>query len=270
MMREFRVDANVGRPQVAYRETISRAGQGRRPLRPPDRRHGPVRPRGLKLEPQEKGAGYEFVDKIVGGAVPREYIQSVDAGHPRGHGDGRLRRLPGRRRQGRRCIDGSYHEVDSSEMAFKIAGSMAVKDAFAKADPAILEPIMKVEVTCPRSSWATSSAISTVAAGRSRAWSRAGDAGRPGVRAAGPDVRLRDRPAVDDPGPRHVTRWNSIITPRSRPTWPRNSSRSRRSSRSTAPSEERETHDGQEEVRAHQAARQRRHDRARRPRQDDA
>ncbi len=103
----------------------------------------------IKMEPREKGAGYEFEDKIVGGIIPREYIKPIDAGHPRGAGDRHLRRLSRSSTSRPRSFDGSYHEVDSSEMAFKIAGSMAVKDAFSKGDPTILEPIMRVEVTMP-------------------------------------------------------------------------------------------------------------------------
>ena len=100
----------------------------------------------IRIEPQEKGAGYEFVDKIVGGTIPREYIKSVDAGIREALETGIYAGFPVVDVKAT-LFDGSYHEVDSSEMAFKIAGSMAVKDAFAKASPAILEPIMRVEVT---------------------------------------------------------------------------------------------------------------------------
>ena len=149
MVREFKVAANIGKPQVSYRETIRRAGRGQRPLRPPDRRQGPVRPRrASSSSPAEKGAGYEFVDKIVGGTIPREYIkpsthgirEALETGIYAGYPMVDVRAT---------LFDGSYHEVDSSEMAFKIAGSMAVKDAVHKADPVVLEPIMRVEVTMP-------------------------------------------------------------------------------------------------------------------------
>ena len=102
----------------------------------------------IKLEPAEKGAGYEFIDKIVGGTIPREYIKSVDAGIRETLATGIYAGFPVVDVKAT-LFDGSYHEVDSSEMAFKIAGSMAVQDAFGKADPAILEPIMRVEVTMP-------------------------------------------------------------------------------------------------------------------------
>jgi elongation factor G len=148
MVREFRVAANVGKPQVSYRETIRRAADGNGRFVRQTGGRGQYGHAVIKLEPGEKGSGYEFVDKIVGGAIPREYIKSVDAGIREALDTGVYAGFP--------VVDvkvtlhdGSYHEVDSSEMAFKIAGSMAVKDAFDKADPTILEPIMRVEVTMP-------------------------------------------------------------------------------------------------------------------------
>jgi elongation factor G len=148
MVREFKVAANVGKPQVSYRETVRRAAEG-------NGRH--VRQTGgkgqyghavIKLEPQEKGAGYEFVDKIVGGTIPREYIKPIDQGIREALQTGIFAGFPVVDVKVT-LFDGSYHEVDSSEMAFKIAGSLAVKDAFDKADPAILEPVMRVEVIMP-------------------------------------------------------------------------------------------------------------------------
>src|SRR5512141_1237682 len=148
MIREFKVAANIGKPQVSYRETVRRAAEGNGRFVRQTGGKGQYGHAVIKLEPQEKGAGYEFVDKIVGGTIPREYIKSVDAGIRETLETGIYAGFP--------VVDvkvtlhdGSYHEVDSSEMAFKIAGSMAVKDAFSKADPAILEPIMRVEVTMP-------------------------------------------------------------------------------------------------------------------------
>jgi elongation factor G len=148
MIREFKVAANIGKPQVSYRETIRRAAEGNGRFIRQTGGKGQYGHAIIKLEPQEKGAGYEFVDKIVGGTIPREYIKSVDAGIREALETGIYAGFP--------VVDvkvtlhdGSYHEVDSSEMAFKIAGSMAVKDAFSKADPAILEPIMRNEVTMP-------------------------------------------------------------------------------------------------------------------------
>src|SRR5512141_3177604 len=148
MIREFKVAANIGKPQVSYRETIRRAAEGNGRFVRQTGGKGQYGHAVIRLEPQEKGAGYEFVDKIVGGTIPREYIKSVDAGIRETLETGIYAGFPVVDVKAT-LHDGSYHEVDSSEMAFKIAGSMAVKDAFSKADPAILEPIMRVEVTMP-------------------------------------------------------------------------------------------------------------------------
>jgi len=149
MMREFKVDANVGRPQVAYRETIKRrvekiegkfirqsGGKGQ---------YGHVV---INMMPAEAGQGFVFEDKIVGGVVPREYIGPVEQGIKEALENGVLAGYP--------MVDvrvelvyGSYHDVDSSEMAFKIAGSMAFKEAARQAHPALLEPMMNVEVVVP-------------------------------------------------------------------------------------------------------------------------
>jgi elongation factor G len=149
MLREFRVDANVGKPQVAYRETI------KKPVQKIEERY--IRQTGgrgqyghvvLNLEPTGPGGGYEFVDKITGGVIPKEYIPSVDAGIQDAMQSGVLAGYP--------VVDiratlvyGSYHDVDSSEMAFKIAGSMCFKKAARAAQPVLLEPIMAVEVVTP-------------------------------------------------------------------------------------------------------------------------
>ena len=148
MLREFKVEANVGKPQVAYKETIRKnsdvdvkyarqsGGKGQ---------YGHVK---IKLSPNETGKGYEFINAVVGGAIPKEYIPAVDAGIKGAMQSGVL--------AGYNVVDvkvelydGSYHEVDSSEMAFKIAGSMAFKEACKKADPVLMEPIMKVVVIVP-------------------------------------------------------------------------------------------------------------------------
>jgi len=148
LLREFKVEANVGKPQVSYKETVKKSanvdckyarqsgGKGQ---------YGHVK---IILEPNEPGGGYVFENKIVGGAIPKEYIPAVDAGIQGAMMSGIL--------AGYQVVDvkvtlydGSYHEVDSSEMAFKVAGSMAFKEAMAKADPTLLEPIMKVAVTVP-------------------------------------------------------------------------------------------------------------------------
>ncbi|HHY81702.1 MAG TPA: elongation factor G [Clostridiales bacterium] len=148
MLREFKVEANVGKPQVAYRETIRKAvkAEGRFVRQSGGRgQYGHV---WLEVEPLEPGSGYEFVNKIVGGVVPKEYIQPVDNGVREAMESGILGGYPVVDIRVT-IVDGSYHEVDSSEMAFKIAGSMALKEALRKADSVLLEPIMKVEVTVP-------------------------------------------------------------------------------------------------------------------------
>ena len=148
MKREFSVEANVGAPQVAYRETIrSSVEQEGKFVRQSGGRgqYGHV---WLKLEPQETGAGYEFENAIVGGAVPREYISSVDKGVQEQMENGAVGGYPVVDVKVT-LYDGSYHDVDSSEMAFKIAGSMAFRSGAMRARPVLLEPIMKVEVVTP-------------------------------------------------------------------------------------------------------------------------
>jgi elongation factor G len=148
MVREFRVAANVGRPQVSYRETIRRAADGNGRFVRQTGGKGQYGHVILKLEPNEKGAGYEFVDKIVGGTIPREFMRAVEQGVRETLETGVYAGYPMVDVKAT-VYDGSYHEVDSSEMAFKIASSMAVKDAVEKADPVVLEPMMRVEVTMP-------------------------------------------------------------------------------------------------------------------------
>jgi len=149
LLREFRVEGNVGRPQVAYRETIGRPVekvQGRFVRQTGGSgQYGDVT---INLLPQEPGAGYEFVDKIVGGKVPREYIPSVDQGIQEAMSAGVLAGYPVVDVKAE-LVDGSYHEVDSSERAFKIAASMAFKEGMSRAKPRLLEPVMSVEVVTP-------------------------------------------------------------------------------------------------------------------------
>ncbi len=148
MVREFRVAANVGRPQVSYRETIRRAADGNGRFVRQTGGKGQYGHVIAKLEPGDKGSGFEFVDKIVGGTIPREYMRAVEQGIRETLETGIYAGYP--MVDVRATVyDGSYHEVDSSEMAFKIAASMAVKDAVEKADPVVLEPMMRVEVTMP-------------------------------------------------------------------------------------------------------------------------
>ena len=148
LLREYKVEANVGAPQVAYKETITKSveqdtkyarqsgGKGQ---------YGHVK---IRVEPNESGKGYEFINEVVGGAVPKEYIPAVDAGIQGAMNAGVVAGFPVVDVKVT-LYDGSYHEVDSSEMAFKIAGSMAFKEAMRKADPVLMEPIMKVTVITP-------------------------------------------------------------------------------------------------------------------------
>ena len=148
LLREFKVEANVGKPQVAYRETIKgnadvenkyarqSGGKGQ---------YGHVK---IRVSPNEPGKGYEFINSVVGGSIPKEYIPAVDAGIQGALQSGVLAGYPVVDVKVE-LYDGSYHEVDSSEMAFKIAGSMAIKDALRKANPVIMEPLMKVVVVVP-------------------------------------------------------------------------------------------------------------------------
>ena len=148
MRREFKVDCNVGKPQVAYRETIGKTVEVEGKFVRQSGGRGQYGHVWLKLEPQEQGAGYEFVNEIVGGTVPREYIPSVDKGIQEQMKSGVLAGFPVLDVKVT-LFDGSFHEVDSNEMAFKIAGSMGFKKGALEADPVLLEPCMKVEVTTP-------------------------------------------------------------------------------------------------------------------------
>ena len=148
LLREFRVEANVGRPQVAYKETIRQAVEAEGLFKRQSGGHGQYGHCKIRLEPQEAGKGYEFIDETVGGSIPKEFIQPINKGIQEAAKNGIL--------AGYEVVDfkvtvydGSFHDVDSSEMAFKIAGSMALKDGLAKAKSVLLEPIMKVEIITP-------------------------------------------------------------------------------------------------------------------------
>ena len=148
LLREFQVEANVGAPQVAYKETITKSVQQDTKYARQSGGKGQYGHVKIRVEPNESGKGYEFVNEVVGGAVPKEYIPAVDAGIQGAMQAGVLAGYPVVDVKVT-LYDGSYHEVDSSEMAFKIAGSMAFKEACQKADPTLLEPIMKVCVIVP-------------------------------------------------------------------------------------------------------------------------
>jgi len=148
LQREFKVEANVGNPQVSYKETIRKAVKAEGKFVRQSGGRGQYGHCVLEVEPREPGSGYEFVNKIVGGAIPKEYIPAIDAGIQDAMNNGVL---GGYQVVDVRVtlVDGSYHEVDSSEMAFKIAASMGLKEACRKADPVLLEPIMRVDVVVP-------------------------------------------------------------------------------------------------------------------------
>jgi elongation factor G len=148
MLREFQVDANVGKPQVAYRETVRKKARGVGRFVRQSGGRGQYGHAEIILEPNEAGKGFEFVNKIVGGTIPKEYIPAVQKGIAEALTNGVLAGFPVVDVRAT-LVDGSYHEVDSSEMAFQIAGSMAFKDAFGRAAPTLLEPIMQVEVVMP-------------------------------------------------------------------------------------------------------------------------
>jgi len=148
LLREFKVEANVGNPQVAYKETIRKVIKAEGKYVRQSGGKGQYGHCWIELEPREPGSGYEFVNKIVGGVIPKEYIPAIDAGIQSAMNTGILAGYPVVDVKVT-LYDGSYHEVDSSEMAFKVAGSMAFKEGMKKADPVLLEPIMKVIVTVP-------------------------------------------------------------------------------------------------------------------------
>ena len=148
LLREFRVEANVDKPQVSYKETIRQAVEAEGLFKRQSGGHGQYGHCKIRLEPQEPGKGYEFIDETVGGSIPKEFIQPINKGIMEASKNGIL--------AGYEVVDfkvtvydGSYHDVDSSEMAFKIAGSMALKDGLAKAKSVLLEPVMKVEIITP-------------------------------------------------------------------------------------------------------------------------
>ncbi len=148
LLREMKVEANVGKPRVAFRETIKGSAEAEGKYVRQSGGRGQYGHCWIKLEPLESGKGYEFVNEIKGGVIPQEYIKPIGKGIEEAMAKGVIAGYPAVDIKAT-VYDGSYHEVDSSEAAFKIAGSLAFQSAFKKADPIVLEPIMKVEVTTP-------------------------------------------------------------------------------------------------------------------------
>jgi len=149
MLREFKVDANIGKPQVAYRETIKRASEAEGKFVRQSGGHGQYGVVELRIEPLPKGSGFEFEDGTKGGSIPRNFIPSIEDGVVEAMENGVVAGYPMVDIKAT-VLDGKYHEVDSSELAFKIAGSMAFKECCEKADPILLEPVMDVEVVTPQ------------------------------------------------------------------------------------------------------------------------
>ena len=148
MKREFKVDANIGAPQVAYRETITKAAEGEGKYIKQTGGRGQYGHCLLKIEPKDRGTGYEYVNEVKGGNIPREYIEPINKGVKESLERGFLADFPMTDIKVT-VYDGSYHEVDSSELSFKMAGSLGLRDAVSRAGMILIEPIMKVEVTTP-------------------------------------------------------------------------------------------------------------------------
>ena len=204
MKREFKVEANVGKPQVAYRETIRGKVDSEGKFVRQSGGRGQYGHVWLTLEPNEQGKGYEFINGVVGGSVPREYVPAVDKGIKEAVETGVIAGYPIVDVKVT-LFDGSYHDVDSNEMAFKIAGSMGFKEGFRRAKPVLLEPIMKVEVVTPEEY--SGDVIGDL--NRRRGQITGMDESPAGKaitrrRAAVGDVRLRDDRALHEPGPRDV------------------------------------------------------------------
>ena len=201
LLREFKVEANVGSPQVAYKETIRRSADVDQKYARQSGGKGQYGHVKIIVEPNESGKGYEFINKIVGGAIPKEYIEPVNQGIQGAMQSGILAGYPVVDVKVT-LYDGSYHEVDSSEMAFKIAGSMAFKEAMKKADPVLMEPIMQVDVMVPEEYMGD-----VIGDLNSRRGQIRGMEPRGGVEAISPrrsaerDVRLRNCSAFPHPGP---------------------------------------------------------------------
>jgi len=149
LKREFNVEASVGRPQVAYKETLTRPAEGEGRYIKQTGGRGQYGHAKIRLIPRQPGEGYEFINDIVGGSIPKEFIKPIDQGIREAMTTGILAGYPVDD-VAVELYDGSYHDVDSSEMAFKIAGSMAFKDAAKRAKPVLLEPVMRVEVVVPK------------------------------------------------------------------------------------------------------------------------
>ena len=204
MLREFKVDANIGKPQVAYRETIKRVSEAEGRLVRQSGGHGQFAVVELRIEPLPKGGGFEFEDGTKGGSIPRNFIPAIEDGVKEAMENGVVAGYPMVDIKAI-VIDGKDHDVDSSELAFKIAGSMAFKEACEKAEPILLEPVMEVEVVTPQEFMGeVIGDLERAARQDSRHGKSRGRAGHRGSRPARDDVRLRNAAALDDAGPRDL------------------------------------------------------------------
>ena len=236
MKAKFGVDVVTHPAKVPYKETLKRSAKAQGRHVKQSGGHGQYGVAWIEVEPLPRGGGFEFVDKIFGGAIPHQFIPSVEKGIVKQMTDGVL--TPYQMVDVRVTLyDGKFHTVDSSDMAFQIAGSLAIKEAAAAAGVALLEPIMQVEIVVPESYMGD--VIGDLNSKRGKrpghGDDRVGQAADPRDGAAGRDDALRDRPALDDRRPRRVHDDRATTTRRSRRTWPRRSSpRRRRRSRKRA------------------------------------
>ena len=199
LLREFKVDATVGKPQVAYRETIRKLSEAEGRFVRQTGGHGQFGVVDLRIEPLGKGSGFEFVDGTKGGSIPRQFIRPVEDGIKEAMENGVLAGYPMVDIKAT-LLDGKHHEVDSSELAFKIAGSMAFKEACSKAAPQLLEPVMEVEVVTPQEFMGD--VIGDLNSRRGKIQNMEGRGGAQVIEARVPlahDVRVRDQAALGQP-----------------------------------------------------------------------
>jgi translation elongation factor EF-G len=200
-------------PKVPYRETILKPADGHGRHKKQTGGRGQFADCKIKIEPLPRGGDFEFVDEIFGGSIPQNYRPAVEKGIQEARRRGYLAGYPMVDFRVR-LLDGQYHDVDSSEMAFKIAGSLAFKDAMQKASPTILEPIMKVEITTTDEFMGDIMGDLSHRRGRPQGMDSSTAPGHQGHGADGRDARVRPRPARDDPGPVDASTWSSPTTKR--------------------------------------------------------
>ena len=215
LKRRFGVEVNLKPPRIPYRETITAATEAHGRHKKQTGGHGQFGDCKIKMEPLPRGEDFEFVDDIFGGSIPRQFIPAVEKGIQDARLRGLPRRLPDGRLPGDACIDGSFHDVDSNELSFKLAGSLAFKDAMTRARPTILEPIMNVEVYAPSDFAGDLMGDLNGRRGRIAGMDTRGDGdGHQGAGADGRDAHLRAAAHVGHRRPRAPTRWSIRTTTR--------------------------------------------------------